>query len=55
MTMININQEQAVPRFKALLTEAKFAHILTAFPLVAEPVKVAALNAYRDVERGLVK
>jgi hypothetical protein len=30
-----------------------FAHILGTFPLVAEPVKVAALNAYRDVERGL--
>ena len=37
------------------LTESEFAHILTTFPLVAEPVKVAALNAYRDVERGLVK
>lgn len=36
-------------------TEAEFAHILTTFPLVAEPVKVAALNAYRDVERGLIK
>lgn len=29
-----------------------FAHALTTFPLVADPVKVAALNAYRDVERG---
>jgi hypothetical protein len=29
--------------------------ILATFPLVAEPVKVAVLNAYRDVERGLVK
>ena len=37
------------------LTEAEFAHILATFPLVAEPVKVAALNAYRDVQRGLVK
>ncbi len=37
------------------LTETEFAHILTTFPLVKEPVKVAALNAYRDVERGLVK
>lgn len=37
------------------LTEAEFAHILGTFPLVAEPVKVAALNAYRDVERGLIK
>ena len=36
------------------LTESEFAHILGTFPLVAEPVKVAALNAYRDVERGLV-
>jgi hypothetical protein len=37
------------------LTEVEFAHILGTFPLVAEPVKIAALNAYRDVERGLVK
>ena len=37
------------------LSETEFAHILTTFPLVAEPVKVAALNAYRDVERGLIK
>ncbi len=37
------------------LTEFEFAHILTTFPLVAETVKVASLNAYRDVERGLVK
>jgi len=28
---------------------------LTTFPLVPEPVKIAALNAYRDVERGLIK
>lgn len=37
------------------LTEAEFAHVLDAFPLVAEPVKIAALNAYRDVERGLIR
>ena len=37
------------------LTEAEFVHILGAFPLVAEPVKVAAQNAYRDVARGIVK
>ncbi len=36
------------------LTEAEFAHILGTFPLVAEPVKIAALNAWRDVERGLI-
>ena len=36
------------------LTEDEFAYVLTTFPLVAEPVKVAALNAYRDVERGKV-
>ena len=36
------------------LTEIEFAHILGTFPLVEEPVKVAALNAYRDVERGLI-
>jgi hypothetical protein len=33
------------------LTETEFAHILTTFPLVAEAVKVAALNAYRDVKK----
>lgn len=37
------------------LTEDEFAHILDAFPLVAEPVKQAARNAFRDVERGLVR
>jgi len=37
------------------LTEVEFAHILAAFPLVAQPVKVAAQNAYRDVERGLIR
>ncbi len=36
------------------LTEDEFAHILTTFPLVPEPTKVAARNAYRDVERGLI-
>lgn len=37
------------------LTEEEFSYILTTFPLVAEPVKLAAQNAYRDVERGLIK
>jgi len=37
------------------LSEAEFAHILNAFPLVPEPVKVAAQNAYRDVERGFIR
>ena len=36
------------------LTEKEFAYILTTFPLVSDPVKVAAHNAYRDVERGLL-
>ncbi len=36
------------------LTEAEFTHVLSTFPLVPEPVKIAALNAYRDVERGLI-
>ena len=37
------------------LTEEEFVHILGAFTLVPDPVKVAAHNAYRDVERGVVK
>ena len=37
------------------LTEDEFSHILTSFPLVTEPVKQAARNAYRDVERGLIQ
>jgi hypothetical protein len=37
------------------LTESEFAHILTTFPLVSEPVKLAARNAYRDVDLGLIK
>jgi hypothetical protein len=37
------------------LTEEEFAHILGTFPLVDEAVRVAARNAYRDVERGLIR
>ncbi len=37
------------------LTEEEFAHVLTTFPLVPEPVRAAALNAYSDVNRGLIK
>ncbi|AFZ61427.1 ATP-binding protein [Anabaena cylindrica FACHB-243] len=37
------------------LTEEEFASIIRTFPLVPEPVKITALNAYRDVERGLIK
>lgn len=36
------------------LTEAEFAHILSTFPLVPDATKQAALNAYRDVDRGLI-
>lgn len=36
------------------LTEAEFAHILATFPLVPDPVKLAARNAFRDVEKGLL-
>ena len=37
------------------LTEAEFAYILTTFPIVPDPIKTAAHNAYRDVARGVVK
>lgn len=37
------------------LTEEEFAHVLSAFPLVPEPVLLAARNAYRDVEKGVVQ
>ncbi len=37
------------------LTEFEFAHVLSTFPLLPDPAKVAAQNAYRDVERGLIK
>ena len=36
------------------LTEDEFSYVLSTFPLVGEPVKVAALAAYRDVEHGVV-
>ena len=29
--------------------------MLSTFPLVPDPVKIAAHNAYRDVERGLIR
>ncbi|MFZ2122394.1 MAG: DNA methyltransferase [Rhodoferax sp.] len=37
------------------LSEEEFTHILGTFPLVPQPVKVAAHKAYRDVERGLIQ
>ena len=37
------------------LTEEEFAYILSTFPIVSQPQKVAAHNAYRDVERGLIR
>lgn len=37
------------------LTEEEFVHVLSTFPLVPDPVKIAAHNAYRDVERGLIR
>src|SRR6218665_1337696 len=37
------------------LTEEEFAYILGTFPIVPQAQKVAAQNAYRDAERGLIK
>ncbi len=37
------------------LTEQEFQHILSTFPIVADPVKLNTLNAYRDVRTGLIK
>lgn len=37
------------------LTEEACGRILSIFPLVPDPVKVAARHAYRDVERRLMK
>lgn len=37
------------------LTEEEFAYILTTFPLVPDSVKIAAHNAYRNVEKGLIQ
>lgn len=37
------------------LTETEFAHMLRTFPLVPDPVRAAAQNAYRDVARGLIQ
>ena len=37
------------------LSEDEFVHVLADFPLVSEPIKQAARNAYRDVERGLIQ
>ncbi len=37
------------------LTEEEFTYILSTFPIVPQPQKVATQNAYRDVERGIIK
>ncbi len=37
------------------LTEAEFVYILKSFPVVPQPQIMKTQNAYRDVERGLIK
>lgn len=37
------------------LTEVEFLHVLGTFPVVPDPAKVAAQNAYRDVLAGVVE
>jgi len=37
------------------LTEEEFTHILSTFPIVPLPQKVAAHNAFRDVVNGIIK
>ncbi|UAJ74603.1 ATP-binding protein (plasmid) [Synechocystis sp. PCC 7339] len=37
------------------LTEIEFKHILSTFPIVADDVKQNALNAYRDVKKGVIQ
>lgn len=37
------------------LIKSEFAHVFVTFPLVAEPVKIAALNTSCDVERELIR
>lgn len=37
------------------LTEVEFLHVLATFPVVPDPDKVAAHNAYRDVAAGVVR
>lgn len=37
------------------LTEVEFAHVLSTFSPVAEQTKITALNARRNVERGLIQ
>jgi hypothetical protein len=36
------------------IIEEDLLYILTTFPLVPDSIKVAAQNAYRDIERGLI-
>ncbi len=37
------------------LTEEEFAYILTTFSGVSDPVRIACRNAYRDIQRGLIR
>lgn len=37
------------------VTATEFTHRLRSFPLAAEPVTLAALNTYRDIEMEPVK
>ena len=44
----------ALRSIRDILIRIRFTVAMSTYPLVAKPVKVAALEAYRDVERGVV-
>lgn len=61
MPAINpVEREQLHAELDGLIThlykvkENEFSYILSKFPLVGNPMKIAAQNAYRDTERGLI-
>jgi len=55
-----VEREQLRAELEGLITnlykipENEFSYILSKFPRVGNPLKIAAQNAYRDTERGLI-
>ncbi len=55
-----VEREQLRAELDGLIThmykikENEFSYILSTFPRVGNPIKIAAQNAYRDTERGLI-
>jgi hypothetical protein len=49
-----VSASACIPK-STVCAKPNFAHILGTFPLLADPLKIAALNVWGDVQTGLIQ